>query len=467
MRAIGNHFRPLPSVVRGDEARSARGRTRPRSRAGSVDAMQRLAAYLNDGLCRIVAAPVEDARARLSALGDVAPGRLDAVLAVLLFTVGALQAALAGQGLATGSGSALAVHAFLALQTLPLVVRRQQPIVAMMVIGLAGTLQPALGVEPHPFVAVFGILVAVYSVAAYGTRAESAATAVITAVALVVVALSQWEHMGFEGVLANYVLFGSAWILGDSIRHRRAYERELVVRTALLEREQERRAEQAVAEERARIARELHDIVAHAVGVMVVQAGAARRVADRDPDGAREAVARVEAAGREALAELRRLLGVLRDSGEGAARLPQPGLAALTELVEQVRATGIDVTLRRDGLPDGIPPGVDLAAFRIVQEALTNTLKHAGPAAATVTVRYLDDAVEVAVEDDGRGAAAAASDAGGHGLVGMRERVGLYGGSFTAGPRPGGGYRIRARLPVDGAQAGVVEHAAEAVRELR
>lgn len=411
--------------------------------------MRQNSGRLGDALCRAVAAPAQAARSRAGALQRLPEAVADGLLAAGLLLAGMFLAALDGEGLLTGSGNAWAVHGLLALQTLPLIVRRRQPIVAMALIGTAGTLQPALGVQPQPFAAVFGILVAVYSVAAHGTSGESAATAAITAGALIVVALSQWERMGVEGVLANYVLFGSAWILGDSIRHRRAYEDELEARAALLERQQELRAEQAVAEERARIARELHDVVAHAVGVMVVQAGAARRVADRDPDAARRAVARVETAGREALTELRRMLGVLREGDEAAAFAPQPGLAALDELVDQVRAAGLDVSLDVQGDPRRLPVGVDLSAFRIVQEALTNTLKHAGPARAEVTVRYLDRVVELEVHDDGYGVAAARADGGGHGLVGMRERVTVYGGSLEAGPRPGGGYRVHARLPLN------------------
>lgn len=406
---------------------------------------------LNARLCGRLAAPVEDARSRLEVVRDLPATVADGLLAAGLFLLGALQAALEGQGLLTGSSTALAVHALLAAQTLPLVVRRRQPIAAMAVIGAAGTLQPALGVEPHLFVAVFGILVAVYSVAAHGTRAEAAATAIITAGALVVVALSQWEHMGFEGVLANYVLFGTAWVLGDSMRHRRAYERELLARAELLEEQQHARAARAAADERARIARELHDVVAHTVSVMVVQAGAARRVAERDPARARAAVTAIEATGRQALGELRRLLGVLRRGGEEAELAPQPGLAALGELVAQVSAAGLPTSFEVVGTLRPAPPGVELAAYRVVQEALTNCMKHAGPASATVAVRYTEDAIEIEVADDGRGAAAAPGDGAGHGLAGMRERVGLYGGALEAGPRPGGGFRVRARLPLDGA----------------
>jgi signal transduction histidine kinase len=199
-----------------------------------------------------------------------------------------------------------------------------------------------------------------------------------------------------------------------------------------------------VAEEQARIARELHDVIAHNVSVIVVQAAAADDVFDVDPARAREALRSIEATGREAMGELRRLLGGVRAADESYR--PQPGLGRLDELVEQVRAGGLTVTVRVDGTPRPLAPGVDLSAFRIVQEALTNTLRHAAASRADVTVRYGPEAIDLEVRDDGIGGGAPARDGSGHGLLGMRERAALTGGTLAAGPAPGGGFVVRARL---------------------
>ena len=211
-------------------------------------------------------------------------------------------------------------------------------------------------------------------------------------------------------------------------------------------RRSEELAERAVEDERNRIARELHDVIAHSVSVMTVQAGAVRRVLAPEQEREREALLTVEETGRQALTEMRRLLGVLRRSDEAAALAPQPGLATLEHLVGQVREAGLPVAVTVEGEPIDLPPGVDLSAYRIVQEALTNALKHAGPAHAWVCVRYGADQVEVEVANDGR----ANGSGDGYGLIGMRERVALCGGDLTAGPRPGGGFTISARLPVAG-----------------
>jgi signal transduction histidine kinase len=208
----------------------------------------------------------------------------------------------------------------------------------------------------------------------------------------------------------------------------------------------EEHAQRAVDDERSRIARELHDVIAHSVSVMTVQAGAVRRLLKPDQEREREALLTVEETGRQALTEMRRLLGVLRQSDEKAALAPQPGLATLEQLVAQVREAGLPVEMRVEGEEIVLPPGIDLSAYRIVQEALTNALKHAGPARAWVVVRYGADEVEVEVANDG----VSNGSGDGYGLIGMRERVALYGGDLTAGPRDGGGFTISARLPVAG-----------------
>ena len=214
----------------------------------------------------------------------------------------------------------------------------------------------------------------------------------------------------------------------------------------------EEEARRAVAEERGRITRELHDVLAHSVSVMTVQASAVRRLLTPEQERERQALLTVEETGRQALAEMRRLVGIMRsEEHEVPALAPQPGLGTLPALVEQVRQSGLPVELSVEGEPVKLPAGVDLSAYRIVQEALTNALKHAGPAHAWVSVRYAADDVEIAVENDGRDESQ--SDGAGHGLVGMRERVALCGGELESGPRPGGGFKISARLPVAGSTA--------------
>jgi signal transduction histidine kinase len=216
-----------------------------------------------------------------------------------------------------------------------------------------------------------------------------------------------------------------------------------------LEREREEKAHAAVAEERGRIARELHDVVAHSVSVMVVQAQAGPRLLN-EPEQARGAFRSIEASGREALVELRRLLGVLRTENEQPAVGPQPGLSSLESLLGQLREAGLPVELRVEGEPVQLSPGIDLSAYRIVQEALTNTLKHASGSQAEVTIRYGTSLLELEVVDNGLGSPASVNGSG-HGLIGMRERVALYGGLLEAGPGDVGGYAIRAQLPLTGA----------------
>ena len=221
-------------------------------------------------------------------------------------------------------------------------------------------------------------------------------------------------------------------------------------RRPCVEREREQRERAAVAEERRRIARDLHDVVAHGVGVMTVQAGAARLLLEEDPERARAPLLAVEETGRQALGELRRLLGILRADEPATALRPQPGLADLEDLLAQARGAGLPAELVVEGTPATLPAGVDLAAYRIVQEGLTNTRKHAGPARAQVAVRYASDALEL--RDQRRRTRGRHDGGGGHGLVGMRERVALYGGQLEAGPRPEGGFSVRARLPLEAAR---------------
>ncbi len=244
------------------------------------------------------------------------------------------------------------------------------------------------------------------------------------------------------------LIMSIAWFFGVALGSRTAQTRELRERVEAAERERSAAAERAAAAERSRIARELHDVVAHSVSVMVVQASGVRRLLHDDQEREREALLSVEQIGREALSEMRRMLGVMRTGEENRPELtPQPGLKYLDRLIAQVEEAGLPVTLRVEGDRPELPAGIDLSAYRIVQEGLTNALKHAKGAHAEVVVRYGENGVEVEIADDGPGSNGSQSD--GHGLVGMRERVALYGGTLDAGPRDGGGFVLRAQLPVE------------------
>jgi signal transduction histidine kinase len=254
------------------------------------------------------------------------------------------------------------------------------------------------------------------------------------------------EHSASE-LLFIPLLFGICWLAGFALHERAAQAEAAEERATYAEREREAAARIAVAEERARIARELHDIVAHAVSVMVLQVGAVRHKLPQALEEDRDALRRVELAGRTALVEMRRLLGAMRRDGDGLDLAPQPGLDSLDSLVDDVSRAGLPVQLHVDGDPFPLPRAIDLSAYRIVQEGLTNSLKHARASHADVTVRYRPDELEVEVLDDGAGAAT--NDGLGHGLVGIRERVKIYGGEMNAGSAPAGGFILSARLPLD------------------
>jgi signal transduction histidine kinase len=235
-------------------------------------------------------------------------------------------------------------------------------------------------------------------------------------------------------------------LLRRAIRDRQERADTLAARAELLEREQELRAQEAVVEERARIARELHDLVAHNVSVMVIQAGAERHALPEDQAQTRETLGSIEQAGRQALADARRLLGMLRRDGDREELEPQPGLAEVAVLIEQVQRAGLQVSLAVEGEPCPLDPGRDLCAYRIVQEGLTNALKHAGRSHAEVRLRYGPGALAIQIRDNGAGSSQL--DGAGQGLIGMRERVALYGGELQAGARAGGGFEVLARLPL-------------------
>lgn len=338
------------------------------------------------------------------------------------------------------------------LAFLPLGVRRRLPLAVLITVGTASLLlELVIGNPKNP--SQFGLdvliawLIVAYSAAAYtdGSR-HLVAVAIGALFAAVWVAGSLALGASNGNTVPAILLAAVVWMIGRAVHRREAQVEVLDHRAKQLEREREEKVRALIAEERNRIARELHDVVAHSVSVMVVQAQAGPRLVG-EPQRTAATFESIEASGREALVELRRLLGILRTGDEQLAIGPQPGLASLDALVEQVRHAGLAVELRIEGEQTSLPPGLDLSAYRIVQEALTNTLKHAGAAHADVVIQYRPSELGLEILDDGSGAPSSVNGAG-HGLIGMRERAALYGGRLAAGPRPGGGYTVHARLPL-------------------
>ena len=333
--------------------------------------------------------------------------------------------------------------------TLPFALRRRFPFWAPLAVCLAiAALAVAIGARTTdlslPFVAAVGAAVSFGFVR--DRRQSVAGWSAIVATAGLVDHLSTNTPSDFFWTTLILTL---AWFFGAALGSRTEQTHELRQRVAEAEKGRALAAERAAQAERARIARELHDVVAHAVSLMVVQVSGVRRLLDDEQQREREALLSVEQVGREALAEMRRMLGVMRSGEDSPAALaPQPGLQHLEQLIAQVEEAGLPVTLRVEGVRPDLSPGVDLSAYRIVQEGLTNALKHAKGAHAEVLVRYIDSSVELEISDNGPGIPN--GDGKGHGLVGMRERVALYGGTIDAGPRAGGGFILRAQLPVEG-----------------
>ncbi|MEV4440011.1 sensor histidine kinase [Streptomyces sp. NPDC049577] len=382
------------------------------------------------------------------------PTGVDSFWALLLLCVSLLEAA---SGMPDGGRLPAALLSLPLCLTVAL--RRRAPQKMLLLVTAAGVAQLALNVSINA--ADLAMLAIVYTVASGNVRWASR-YALAGSVAAPVLASVRWPNenqpVATQALATVFVTvpFLLAWVLGDSMRTRRAYWAQLEERARRLEKEREQQARMAVTAERARIARELHDVVAHNVSVMVVQADGAAYVLDSSPEQAKQALETISGTGRQALTEMRRLLGVLRteEGGEGGGEyVPQPDVEQIGELVEQVRGAGLPVEFAVEGAPRPLPSGVELTAYRIVQEALTNTRKHGGPdAGASVRLTYFDDGLGLLVEDDGRGAQqelyeAGGADGMGHGLIGMRERVGMVGGTLDAGPRPGGGFRISVLLP--------------------
>jgi signal transduction histidine kinase len=344
---------------------------------------------------------------------------------------------------------------------LPLAWRRVKPLWVVGFIGPLFALYRFLEV-PEPNVSSLAIFLAIFAAGAYSdapARHMLRGVAVAFAgLALLYAILGDEDLVGFDGLTLvalslaiNAGFFAASWLLGDAWRRRRIDAAELARRADQLAAEREARARRAVLDERVRIARELHDVVAHHVSVMGVQAAGARRILESDPARAADALASVEDSSRQAVTELHRLVGFLRSEDEEASVEPQPTIDDLDELVERVAETGLPVEVRTIGKPRELPLAVGLSAYRIVQEALTNVIKHAGSAPTTVIVSYLDSALELQVVNTRPGTAKLANDgSGGRGQLGMRERAAIVGGDLSLGPIKGGGYRVAARLPTEG-----------------
>jgi signal transduction histidine kinase len=361
----------------------------------------------------------------------------DLALALVLFLVAVAEVlgAPIAEDVVRG-GTALNLAA-VAVATLPLAFRRRAPlVVAALVLGAwAGRAVAGPPLEIYPL--AVASIVAVYSVAAYGSLRDALLGYGLLALTVAVAAEAGTGGDAAPDVVPSLVLAGGVWLVGRIARRR--HDAALQV-----ERRADERAEEAATLERERIAREMHDAVSHSLASIVMQAGGAQDVLERDPQRAGAALASIESTARQGLGEMRRLLGLLGDGG--APRDPQPGLARLGELLDGARRAGLEVESTVAGDRRPLPPAVDVSAYRIVQEALTNSMKHAGRCRATVVVRFGEGDLELEIADDGPGAAA--SDGRGRGLAGMRERVAVLGGAFSAGPRPdGSGFRVSARIP--------------------
>ncbi len=329
--------------------------------------------------------------------------------------------------------------------------RRRTPLVAGVAVAVAAAVYE-LAVRQAGAVLLAPLLLGFYGIGAFSPLPRAAVGLMLAYVATVLgflgedASLRDWlGNLAFVAMVAVGV-----WASGVVVRASRGRAAQLADLAAELEREREEKARLAVAAERARIARELHDVVAHAISVIAVQAGAGRHAHHGEPARTHEAFHAIESTARQALVEMRRLLGLLREEGELTTTAPMPGVDGHAELIEQARAAGLWVEVAVDGRERALPAGLDLAAYRILQEALTNVRKHAPGAHVNVRIGYGPDDVEIEVRDDGSGSPAGGSDGGdgGHGLIGMRERVALYRGELEAGPLPEGGFRVRARLPL-------------------
>ena len=386
-------------------------------------------------------------RSRFQA-GRPSPILVDVAVAIVACVIAELELAI-GSGI---QGPAWVNALAAAGSTLPIAVRRRWPLGAVVMVGavVAGQELANGDLVENSITPLLSFPMVVYAAAAYCDR-RRAFVGLVAALALVwTEVLAADRSVGGDFLFTALLVFGP-WLVGRIVAARNELAAELRDKANRLEREQEKQAQLAVAQERTRIARELHDVVAHNVSVMVVQAAAARRMIDHDASKAKEALGSVEQTGRSALREMRRVVGMLGQADEELALAPQPSVDELDWLIERAREAGLEVDLTIEGEKKRLESGVDLSAFRIVQEALRNTLKHAGPARAQVTLRYREHDVEVDVSDNGRGVRAPLDNGAvtGHGLLGMRERVAMLGGEIEAGYRKDGGFGVHARLPLE------------------
>jgi signal transduction histidine kinase len=338
-------------------------------------------------------------------------------------------------------------YALVAGGGLVLAVRRRWPVPVLLVVGLASLVYFVADFTDGP--GWIGVFVALYTVTAYGDgrRSLAIAGAVITVLAAgwLITATDVVPSAAIGWVFFRIAASIMAAALGESVRSRRVIAAEALERARQAEHTREEEARSRVDAERLRIAREVHDTVAHAIAIINVQSGVTAYLLDKQPERARDALLTIEQTSAQALHEMRAVLGVLRDTAN--ARVPQPGLAQVDELAAMAREAGLDIDVELTSPVAPVPAAVDHTAYRILQESITNVIRHAGPTRVTATLDYGGDVLEVRVTDEGGGDAAASSD-GGRGIAGMRERCGLLGGELTAGPRPGGGFEVRARLPL-------------------
>ncbi len=394
-----------------------------------------------------------DVTNRFSALGErlraMNPWVVDGVMAAVFVVMGLATTASRGNVSKDLYEPQDAFAVFLVLvATVPFVFRRRAPLIVLLVCTTAVVIDSLLGHNEGAL--PFFLWVAVVTVGAMCPLWKVAVAAGWIFLGLLLLVLADGGPLSTSGFALNCALFAAMFMFGFSLKSRKERIDALEERAAALEREKEEEARRAVADERLHIARELHDVVAHSMGVIAVQASVGEHVIDSDPEQAKQALHAISDVSRSTLAEIRQMLGVLRDISDdgGPAYAPAPGLGELGRLTRELEGAGLPVEVAYEGARVEVPRGVDLTAYRIVQEALTNVLKHAGPAQARVVVRYEPGALGLEIRDDGRGVNGRATAArGGHGLVGMRERVAVYGGTLEAGACTGGGFRVVATLP--------------------
>jgi signal transduction histidine kinase len=371
--------------------------------------------------------------------------RADVALALVLLV---LKLAFVFTGTLMSGGATLLNVATACALTLPLAWRRRSPLAAASVVAAAIVVDDLASGWDGSVISFDCAIIAAYSAGAHARQRHAVAALAVLVVANLVDAVGAPGNRVGDLALGVVVFSLVPWLVGQALRRERQRTATMQELARQLEAEREARARDAVAAERGRIARELHDIVAHAISVIAVQADAASKLLRHDPARAEEPLATVQATARSALGEMRQLVGLLREAdSHEAPREPQPGIGELGRLVEDARQSGLTVALRIDGVARSLPPSVDLAVYRIVQEALTNVRKHAGAAEAQVHIRCDSDVLDIKISDNGRGEESIRN--GGHGLIGIRERVNLLGGRVETGPSIDGGFALHARLPIE------------------